>query len=280
MKKILVPTDFSENARQALDVAVKIAKKTDAEIVLLHVNEQVGAALPVSEYYYTYDRAIEEKYLNMVHENLERMLEEVANSLGFEDIRTSVIGGPFTAIVNDVVQTEGIDLIVMGTKGASGLKEFFVGSNTEKIVRSAKCPVLTIHEGEVNEFKNVVVPTTLETDQKRLFEGLRDWEAIFGGKFYLLYINNPGAYRGDHDIEAREKQLLEATGLKDVEIYKTETFTLNEEQVIFDFAKERNADLIVMGTHQRRGLAHILLGSLTEDTINHAAIPVLAIPLK
>lgn len=280
MKKILVPTDFSENARQALDVAVKVAKKTDAEIVLLHVNEQVGAALPVSEYYYTYDRAIEEKYLNMVHENLERMLEEVANSLGFEDIRTSVIGGPFAAIVNDVVQTEGIDLIVMGTKGASGLKEFFVGSNTEKIVRSAKCPVLTIHEGEVREFKNVVVPTTLETDQKRLFEGLRDWEAIFGGKFYLLYINNPGAYRGDHDIEAREKQLLEATGLKDVEIYKTETFTLNEEQVIFDFAKERNADLIVMGTHQRRGLAHILLGSLTEDTINHAAIPVLAIPLK
>lgn len=280
MKKILVPTDFSENARQALDVAVKIAKKIDAEIVLLHVNEQIGAALPVSEYYYTYDRTIEERYLNMVHENLERMLGEVANSLGFEDIRTSVIGGSFTTIVNEVVQTEGIDLIVMGTKGASGLKEFFVGSNTEKIVRSAKCPVLTIHEGEVNEFKNVVVPTTLETDQKRLFEGLRDWEAIFGGKFYLLYINNPGAYRGDHDIEAREKQLVEATGLKDVEIYKTETFTLNEEQVIFDFAKERNADLIVMGTHQRRGLAHILLGSLTEDTINHAAIPVLAIPLK
>lgn len=280
MKKILVPTDFSENARQALDVAVKIAKKTDAEIVLLHVNEQVGAALPVSEYYYTYDRAIEEKYLNMVHENLERMLEEVAKSLEFGDIRTSVIGGPFTTIVNEVVQTEGIDLIVMGTKGATGLKEFFVGSNTEKIVRSATCPVLTIHDGAVNEFKSVVVPTTLETDQKRLFEGLQEWEAIFGGKFYLLYINNPGAYRGDHDIEAREKQLVEATGLKDVEIYKTETFTLNEEQVIFDFAKERNADLIVMGTHQRRGLAHILLGSLTEDTINHAAIPVLAIPLK
>lgn len=280
MKKILVPTDFSENARQALDVAVKIAKKTDAEIVLLHVNEQVGAALPVSEYYYTYDRAIEEKYLNMVHENLERMLDEVATSLGADNIRTAVIGGPFTTIITDLVQTEGIDLIVMGTKGASGLKEFFVGSNTEKIVRTAKCPVLTVHDDKITEFKNIVVPTTLETDQKKMFEGLREWEAVFGGKFYLLYINNPGAYRGDHDIEAREKQLLEATGLKNVEIYKTETFTLNEEQVIFDFAKERNADLIVMGTHQRRGLAHILLGSLTEDTINHAAIPVLAIPLK
>lgn len=280
MKKILVPTDFSENARQALDVAVTIAKKTDAEIVLLHVNEQVGAALPVSEYYYTYDRSIEEKYLNMVHENLEKMLTEVATSLGADNIRTAVIGGPFSTIVADIVQTEGIDLIVMGTKGASGLKEFFVGSNTEKIVRIAKCPVLTVHDDKITEFKNVVVPTTLETDQKKLFEGLQEWEAIFGCKFYLLYINNPGAYRGDHDIEAREKQLLKATGLKDVEIYKTETFTLNEEQVIFDFAKERNADLIVMGTHQRRGLSHILLGSLTEDTINHAAIPVLAIPLK
>lgn len=280
MKKILVPTDFSENAHQALDVAVKIAKKTDAEIVLLHVNEQVGAALPVSEYYYTYDRSIEEKYLNMVHENLEKMLTEVVTSLGADNIRTAVIGGPFSTIVADLVQTEGVDLIVMGTKGASGLKEFFVGSNTEKIVRIAKCPVLTVHDNKVTEFKNVVVPTTLETDQKKMFEGLREWEAIFGGNFYLLYINNPGAYRGDHDIEAREKQLVESTGLKNVEIFKTETFTLNEEQVIFDFAKERNADLIVMGTHQRRGLAHILLGSLTEDTINHAAIPVLAIPLQ
>lgn len=280
MKKILVPTDFSENARQALDVAVKLAKKVDAEIVLLHVNEQINAILPVTEYYYTYDRDMEEKYLHMVHENLERMLEDVAAELGLGNIRTSVIGGPFTTIINDVVKTEGIDLIVMGTKGATGMKEFFVGSNTEKIVRTAQCPVLTIHNGAVTEFNTVVVPTTLEADQKKLFEGLREWEAIFGGKFYLLYINNPGAYREDRDIEAREKQLLQATGLKNVEIYKTETFTLNEEQVIFDFAKEKQADLIVMGTHQRRGLAHILLGSLTEDTINHAAIPVLAIPIR
>ena len=280
MKKILVPTDFSENAQQALDVAVQIAKKIDAEIVLLHVNEQIGAALPVSEYYYTYDRSIEEKYLNMVHENLEKMLGDVAARLEAHNIRTAVIGGPFSTIVEDVAQTEGIDLIIMGTKGASGLKEFFVGSNTEKVVRTAKCPVLTVHDNKTFEFKSIVVPTTLESDQKKLFESLREWEAIFGGKYYLLYINNPGAYRGDTDIEAREKALVESTGLKDVEIYKTETFTLNEEQVIFDFAKEQNADLIVMGTHQRRGLAHVLLGSLTEDTINHSAIPVLAIPLK
>jgi nucleotide-binding universal stress UspA family protein len=279
MKKILVPTDFSENAYQALTVALQIAKKIDAEIVLLHVNEQISAVMPVSEYYYTYDRALEERYLNMVHENLERMLNDVATKAGAQNVRTAVMGGPFTSIINEVVQTEGIDLIVMGTKGASGLKEFFVGSNTEKIVRTAKCPVLTIPGDKAPEFNTVIVPTTLEADQKKLFEGLREWEALFGGKFYLLYINNPGAYRGDADIEAREKALLASTGLKNVDIYKTETFTLNEEQVIFDFAKERNADLIVMGTHQRRGLAHILLGSLTEDTINHAAIPVLAIPL-
>lgn len=280
MKKILVPTDFSENAHQALDVAVKIAKKIDAEIILLHVNEQVGAALPVSEYYYTYDRSIEEKYLNMVHENLEKMLHEVAEELDFDQIRTAVIGGPFSSIVTEVVSSEAVDLVIMGTKGASGLKEFFVGSNTEKIVRTAKCPVLAVHDNKITDFKTVVVPTTLEADQKKLFQSLQEWEEIFGGKYYLLYINNPGAYRNDSDIEAREKQLLEASGLKNVELYKTETFTLNEEQVIFDFAKEKNADLLVLGTHQRRGLAHILLGSLTEDTINHAAMPVLSIPLK
>lgn len=280
MKKVLVPTDFSEFANHAYATAAAITKKLEAELILLHVNEQVNALLPVAEFGYVYDREIEEKYLNMVYENLEKALAELTQLHPGLSIRPVVMGGLFLPTVEEMVANEHIDLVVMGTKGASGLKEFLVGSNTEKVVRRVNCPVLTVHQRVLDGFGDVVVPTTFEDDQRPVFEALQEWRGLIGGKIHLLYINNPGAYRGDTDLEARKAQLLAGLNLPEVEVFKTDTFTMNEEKVIFDFAKEKKADLIVMGTHQRRGLAHFLLGSLTEDTINHADLPVLTVPIR
>jgi nucleotide-binding universal stress UspA family protein len=280
MPKILVPTDFSTYADKALDVAATIAENTHSELLLVHVNEQSSILMPISEFGYTYDQAIEDRFLHMIHENLNKVLHDLAARHPRVKIHNSVIDGLFVPAIEELVTSEGVDLIVMGTKGASGLTEFVIGSNTQKIARRAHCPVLTVHSDSPAKFKNIVIPTTLEKDQKAIFETLKKWNALISGKIYLLYINNPGAYRSDADIESRKKDLLEGSGLENLEIFKTENFTMNEEQVIFEFAVEKEADLIVMGTHQRKGWSYFLLGSLTEDTINHASLPVFSIPLK
>ncbi len=152
MKKILVPTDFSKQAENALRVAAQLAKKHDAEIYLLHMLEiplhQVDALsghsdLPEAVF-----------FMKLAHKHF----EEVMSSDYLEGVtvhETVKFHQTFEGIVDTCKENE-IDLIVMGSHGASGFKEMFIGSNTEKVVRTSDIPVLVIknehHTFEINDF--------------------------------------------------------------------------------------------------------------------------------
>lgn len=280
MKKILVPTDFSAFAQNALEVAADIALQTNASIMLLHANEKVVMATPMAEYYF-YDKAIEEEYLDMVNESLKKTLTEIADNSKFARVKieTAVIGGGMMGVIEDVVKDHAIDLIVMGTRGVSGMEEFFIGSNTEKVIRRVSCPVLAV-PASVKSFNKIVFPTTLKKDQVNAFSALAELQDIFSGEIVLLYLNNPSQLENDDAIVARKEELLKISGLKNAALYISSVDVFNEEEAILDFAHEQGANLIVMATHQRRGLAHMLLGSITEDTINHSDIPVLSLSIK
>lgn len=281
MKKILVPTDFSEFAEKALQTAVNIAQKTKAEILLLNANEMAVAAMPIAEYYY-YDKEKEQSYLQMVNDSLDRTLQKIASDMDLGDIKVSTLveSGLLVDVVEEVCHRENIDLVVMGTQGATGMKEMLVGSNTEKVVRNAPCPVLAVPNKVVYEFKNIVFPTTLRPEQEKAFKKLAQMQNVFDGKIHLLYLNNPAHLQGEDSVEERKNSLVADTGLQNTEIFISQQNVFDEENAILEFAREVKADLIVMATHQRKGLAHLFLGSITEDTINHSDIPVLAIPLK
>ena len=141
MKTILVPTDFSDVAKNATDLAAGLAQKTGAELVLLHVVEDSS----VNSVHYTgeltmpniEDRLFIYKLIEKAKNEFGAIQEQYADVAVKEVIR---VGNPYYS-VQDMVGEYSIDLIVMGTTGASGAKEFFVGSNEEKVVRQAKCPV-------------------------------------------------------------------------------------------------------------------------------------------
>lgn len=281
MKKILVPTDFSDFADKALQTAVNIAKKIKAEIFLVNVNEMSVAALPIAEYYY-YDKEKEQSYLQMVNESLDKTLKKIASDMDLGDIPiyTFVESGLLVDAIEEVCKREKVDLIVMGTQGASGTKEMLIGSNTEKIARNTPCPMLSIPNKTYDKFDKIVFPTTLRPDQLSAFKQLANLQAIFGGQIQLLYLNNPAHLANDEAIMTRKDELVSQSGLKNVDIFMGEQNVFDEENAILEFAKSQQADLIIMATHQRKGLAHLFLGSITEDTINHAEVPVLAIPIK
>lgn len=281
MKKILVPTDFSDFADKALQTALHIAQKSGAELILLNANEMAVAALPIAEYYY-YDKEKEEGYLQMVNESLDKTLQKIASEMDVANVKisTMVESGLLVDVIEEVAQREQVDLIVMGTQGATGTKEMLVGSNTEKVVRNAPCPVLAVPKKPCTDFSTIVFPTTLRPDQANAFKKLAEMQNIFDGKIHLLYLNNPAHLPDDEAIVSRKDEMVNETGLKNIEIFMGEQNVFDEENAILEFAKNQNADLIVMATHQRKGLAHLFLGSLTEDTINHSEVPVLAIPLK
>ncbi len=281
MKKILVPVDFSANAKHALRTAATIAARYHAWLEVLHVNTAIAYAPALPEYpgIGTYDMT---DYYDSVADEFRAMKKELLEDPAFENmkIETRVEEGLLFSTVRKVCEEDSVGLIVIGTKGATGAVEFFVGSNTEKVIRTAPCPVLAIPEnsGSFN-LRTVVLPTTLDEDQFPVFMQLASWQKHWKFEVKLLYLNNPGLFSSNDEIEAAAKSFAGRAGLHDVTTFGSNT-TFNEEASIVQFAKTEKADLIAMATHQRKGLSHLLFGSLTEDTANHSPVPVLSVPVR
>lgn len=281
MKKILVPTDFSQNSRHALGVAAFIALKTGAKIDLLHTNTVMAYTPPLPEYA-IFDQPNLTEYYEKAAEELYGMKREMLENPTFKNlqIETRIEEGFLYATLKRVVAEDNVDLLVMGTKGASGATEFFVGSNTEKVIRTAECPVLAVPEGSGNfDLRNVVLATTLRPDQGQAFEYLAGWQTNFPFEVNVIYLNNPAGFDNNAQIEKSVADFAAKAWLKNVHTFVSGN-TFNEEASILQFAAEQKADIVAMATHQRKGLSHLLFGSLTEDTVNHSTIPVLCIPMK
>ncbi|MEP2771590.1 MAG: universal stress protein [Fulvivirga sp.] len=274
MKNILVPTDFSEQAENALEVAYHIAKKADSELTLLHVIEDTT----VTSVHYTADLELSnmENKLFMVRmvEKAKRDIAALNDKYGDIEIKTQIrIGNPYHNIKDYISESE-VDFIVMGTKGSTGLEEFLIGSNAEKVVRHAKCPVLTIHKKAENfDFKDIVYATGLEMKDEYCIRILKQIQDAYGAKIHLVRVNTPNNFESDRTSLPALKKVAEKCGLSNYDVHVFNE--ASEEEGIIYFAEYIKADMIAMATHGRTGLAHLLTGSIAEDVVNHAKRPVL-----
>jgi nucleotide-binding universal stress UspA family protein len=277
MKKILVPSDFSDSAVQAFQFALQIAQKSKGEIILFHVVDFPGlhGAMQVSDSYF------EENYLKDLKVNAEKKLEEMKTKWVNQGVRVRslVEYGPTTKTINRIAEENKADLIVMGTQGASGFKEFLVGSNTEKIIRLSPLPVLAVRKFlQLSDIKNIVFPTTLDPDQNILLTHIKELQSFFSAKLHLLLVNTPHNMKRTSD----EKDMMEAYA-KD---FGLENYTLNtrndfyESDAIVNFTIEIKADMIAIGTHSRKGLSHLFSGSVAENVANHIVCPIWIYSIK
>jgi nucleotide-binding universal stress UspA family protein len=139
-KKIVCPIDFSEYSSEIVAYAVSIAKKFDAELHLFHV-------IPNLNYFTPYESFLTPENLVAIEKNIgtevDRDFGKIMEKIDIPVKKIIKTGVTFVEII-DYVKTEGIDLIVMGTHGRSGIEHILIGSVAEKVVRKAPCPVLTI----------------------------------------------------------------------------------------------------------------------------------------
>lgn len=281
MKKILVPTDFSDHAKRAFFWAAELAAKSGAMLEIMHANTAAAYA-PVLPDYYSPELMEFEDYAQQAADDLRFLKKELAREEKFDrvEVETRVEEGLLHATISKLVEEDECDLVVMGTKGATGAAEFFVGSNTEKVIRMANCPVLAVpaSAGEFN-LQRVLLPSTLLPDQMSAFEWLAEWQKFQDFEVKILYLNNPAGLMTMDAIEEKATTFCKQTGLKNANTFAASN-VLNEEMTILKFAEEMEIGLIAMATHQRRGVSHLLFGSLTEDAANHSDVPVLAIPIK
>ncbi|MBK6975844.1 MAG: universal stress protein [Cytophagaceae bacterium] len=269
MKKILVPTDMSHLANHALEVAVSLAKKFDGKIDLLNV--KVYPTADVGAYYSLYGASgisIDDAWNQIMTEAKTEMQELISNFSGV-DIKPIVeeTGDHFV----EAVLEHNADLIVMGSHGAEGFKEFFKGSNSEEVVRMANCPVLVLKD-EAKPFQPKKVVFAVDLKHEDFIKKALKLLPIEGAECHFLYVDYGMKAINYHETEAQLVKLAEKLGIKNykAEIYNSTTI----EDGILEYSDSIGADLIAMYTHGRTGINHFFKGSIAEDVVNHSKIPV------
>ncbi|MBN8653627.1 MAG: universal stress protein [Cytophagales bacterium] len=281
MKKILVPTDFSKTSVNALEVAVEIAKKSNADITLLHVVEEASSSSFSVTGEWQKEGWADKLYTIKLLEKSKAQLEKLVLDPRFEQVKVTGelrVGNAFHGM-RTIITDNKVDLVVMGTSGRSGAVDSVIGTNTERVVRHAKCPVLSINKkpSKVN-FKNIVYATAMHKDEEIFSRMVKKTQQLYNSTVHLVRINTPGDFQRDYVVKDYMEKFAKKLGLKN---YTVNVFNdITEEDGIIYFAETIDADMIAMATHGRTGFAHVLAGSIAEDVVSHAKRPVLTFVVK
>lgn len=281
-ERILVPTDGSTVAAAAADAGVELARRFGAEIHAVNVVGTGDGPLGGGD-----ERGDE---LVSLGREAVAAVEERAADAGIETT-TAVVedADPIHRVLLEYADDHGVDAIVMGTYGRSGLDRFVVGSVAERTLRESPVPVVTVHGQTVvgPEFDAVLAPTDGSDAALAAVGHAAEFARATGATLHVVHvIDSTAAQAGTgaaavlDALEAAGEAALddavdraEAAGVDDVE---TSLLQGSPHRAILDYAGERGADAVVMGTHGRTGVRRHLLGSVTERVVRHAEVPVVA----
>lgn len=198
MENILIPFDFSELAVGALRFALNLPRHEEARFHLLHVIKmpvlQSSARFPIP--------SAEEESIHDAEKEAEVRFEKLEREYLKEGkLRTAIRFGDTAQSITEYTTDNRIDLVVMGTNGATGLRELLIGSRTEKVVRHSPVPVIAVKQfNPENKIKSIVFPVTLdETPDERLVTKVRLLQDHLNAKLHLLWVNTVANFRDEND---------------------------------------------------------------------------------
>ncbi len=278
MRRILVPVDFSEASEKALSFAINTFKEEPVEIVLLHV---VTMPATVGAEYTMVNAQLIQDLLTEMLENARSRMEELEEKYAKPNIKftSKVECGNLSYWFKYEIAKINPFAIIMGTTGASGVKEVLIGSNTERAIRYSKCPVIAVPKDfEVRPIKDIVVAYDQESIPAELLEEVKDLQLMTDSKVHFLWVNTPHELDNEEQVQENMAYLTSQTAFKNFTVNVRRNF--NPYDGIINFAHEIDADMIAMFTHGRTGLAHLFFHSLTEKVANHTDIPLWSLNLK
>ena len=273
MKNIIVPIDFSEHSEYALKTAAKFATKFNANILALHMLEMSDLVLTASEGL-QYEKA--RFFIKLSEQKFETFLEkEYLKGLNVIPI---IKHFKVFSEVDDVATKHDADLIIMGSHGTSGIKEFFVGSNTERVVRHAKIPVLVVKDKAIDiNFKTGVFACDFSEDNIKPYINAVNFFDKIDAKMQLVYVNLPNErFLSSTEMEKKVATFFLKANINLDEIknvHYVSDYTV--ENGILNFSLKIGANIIAIPTYGKKGLAHFFQGSIGEDLANHATLPVI-----
>jgi nucleotide-binding universal stress UspA family protein len=275
-KKILIPIDFSETSMIAIEHGAYIAQLFKAEIIFLHVVEKHWEKFSVVAPELRVEAPTD--LINSIEKRLEEVGVNTLSKYGVKSTSITSDGNIFSEIIA-ISKENNVDLIVMGTHGTSGVVEFFAGSNTYKVVTEAECPVVSVRaQAKHAGYKNIILPIDDSAHSRQKVN-----HAIVMAKHSGAVIHILGLADTDDQSELKRFELK----LDTIEEYMDKCGVIstrksinggNQAKVTYDYAKQQNADLIVIMTDQDENITGRLLGTYAQQIVNHSKIPVMSIP--
>lgn len=276
MKTILVPTDFSKNANHALKYAVELAKKENAKILLLHAYHTTYVAPDVP---YQYAAAI----FGATIEDTDKKLRSLLKRIQIKNIKCEAINierFPVDAII-DVADKTKPYLIVMGTKGATGISEVLMGSNTAKVIEKAKCPVIAVPEkAKFGSINHITYATDYQTSDLEALKRLVEIAKLFDSFITILHVADQSlAYDDDTEFMIKFKKKVIAK-IKYPKIQYKLIYGKNVVKDLESYIKRGKPDLFAMSTKHRNIYEKLFDSSITKKMAYHTKVPILAFHYK
>lgn len=277
MKNILFPTDLSPAAEKAFIYALHLAEKIDARITTLHVyrKPEVKGMLPrtLSDFYESYDLDEFENYKDALPP-----LREIQEANDFAHVKVAHLLKPGSKIVPSILEVakeEAADLIVMGTTGASGLREIFLGSIAGEVLENAHCPVIAIpisaeFDGQIDQ---LAFTTTYKEEEKKALEKVISIVDVFRPQIHCINVDLSHTESLTHKMD-QFKLGIENRG--NIHFHVLEGNDVKE--VITGFLEKNKIDVLAMVTHKRGFLEELFTYSRTKMMSYHAQTPILSIP--
>jgi nucleotide-binding universal stress UspA family protein len=303
IKTILVPVDFSRPSMAALDYAVALTKKFGAAIHVVHVSEPDEASQIPGAGHLMRETAVS---LAVVGEQLSQT-HQAGLSLFWPDNCHVRSGRPYQEIC-DLAREINADLIVLATRGHTGVKRILLGSTAERVVRFAPCPVLVVRwrlqkagtdDGEkvsTRELRIRKILVPIDFSQRSMAGAIYAalWAKTFGATLSLFHVfppampvmldkasaNFPGKDAPDlANARLEMEAFAKLDFLRDAKC-QTEIRTGSPVDQICGETSRPDVDLTVISTHGRTGLEHVLMGSVAEQVVRYAECPVLVVPSR
>ncbi len=272
MKNVLIPTDFSACAGYAVDAGMKLAKRFGAKVHLL-----TKVDIPENWDELSEPEKLALKESSQVVRNALVLLKNIKEQYPEVETKIAYSGGRLVKAIKNYANSNGVDFIVMGSHGASGKNEYFIGSNTQKVIRSVHCPVLVIKDKiEELDFSKVVFASSFNENERTPFLHFKDFVKHFIPEIHFVAIHTSSLFDPPYILskEAMESfRELSRPFNSHTHIFRD--FTV--ERGIRTFSEEIGAKLIGISNYHRHPLKRVLMGSNVEALINHSNLPVLCI---
>jgi nucleotide-binding universal stress UspA family protein len=289
INQILVPTDFSENAEHALSYAVEMAKRCSAKIHLLHT--PVIPTYLLMDLSYSPGPEAVTRILNDSQTALDEQARVIADA-GVEHF-TVIREGTVHAVIRDYAKEHGVDLVVLGTHGRTGVSKLMYGSVTERVIKTVHTPIIVIPpEGGVMP-DSIVIAFDFSGPSKRAAQVARAIHGVFHGPLHIVhsYLDVWGEYtdRGAVVGEAAEKrrqalhlglgEMLRTEAKElfsiDAQTIQTRLVTGDPAEGILRVAEDVGATLICAGTTGKSGIERLLIGSVARRLLHDSKVPLL-----